>query len=685
MISSMSATPVTPILPGSCNDEDSERQLQRGGSSNPKATRGWQVDEQSSQPNSSATRWLEEALRLERIAISDNLQSQHKALMTQWILQFELASINSTGSDKSRQASNTCEIGFQPKLSETSTKVTSSPTTDSEPVMKRPPKTTLGGELSVDSDYDTAEDLNRNVVTASSRVSSPSVSSSCGEALATQTSPLAKSAMGKSESIQSPDSNMAIVPSQSSSFLKSMASTVSHRTKNRVNQLQKWNLLSRSRTTNLAGQMEGTRGAFFRRFLPIVSSPTFELASAAIIIANTVVMCVRAQYTGRVIAHAQGFAGHEESTAETWKGAYEAFEALEIMFGGIYLLEWTVRFSVLQIRFVKSFWCWWDACIVGGWMFTVLHAGRTSSIDPGMLRILRLLRVVRLARILRTFEVFDTLHLLLASLKACCTALVWSLAFLTVIMMLFALVLCTLMEPHLQDTSKPDRFQVFLYFGTFARSMMSVWYMTLGNPAPIVWLLVDNVSEWFILVFLVHHAVLGFAIITVVRAIFLHETLKVSQTDQEIMIRSKERQIAKNAIHMLRVFESGDTDSSGKLEFQEFNALVRDPKMHVFLEALGLDVRDAEEVFLLLDTQGEGELSISTLMDGFTRIKGTARSIDVVQVMDMIRKLESDITSLGKHMKVPMKPGRRGSTETEHGPSARGSSMENRLSRLSEW
>ena len=63
------------------------------------------------------------------------------------------------------------------------------------------------------------------------------------------------------------------------------------------------------------------------------------------------------------------------------------------------------------------------------------------------------------------------------------------------------------------------------------------------------------------------------------------------------------------------------------------------------MSAMELDVRDAEEVFVLLDIHAEGALSISTLMDGFTRLKGGAKSIDIVQTMEMIRRLDKDVAT----------------------------------------
>lgn len=326
----------------------------------------------------------------------------------------------------------------------------------------------------------------------------------------------------------------------------------------------------------------------------------------------------------------------------------------------MYTIEVLLKIVGLQSRFVYDAWCWFDTVIVAGWIYSMANSDQ-QSVDPTMFRLLRLLRLLRLARLLKTFQSFDVLHLLIGSLKASFNVLIWSVVFLGVVMIMFGLFLQMFLEVYIADASEDDRHQVFLHFGTFSRSMMSVWIVTLGNPAPIVWLLVNSVSEWFIVLFLVHHALLGFATITVVRAIFLHETLRVSQTDQEVMIREKERQISNNATHMLHLFEQADTDEDGHVTYEDFLTLIHNPKMKVFISALGLEVDDAEEAFILLDTNGDGELNIHTLMDGFTRLKGAARSIDIVQIIDMVRRVESDIKHMKNCIGCPRDP-RRGSS-----------------------
>merc|ERR1712025_1522426 len=104
----------------------------------------------------------------------------------------------------------------------------------------------------------------------------------------------------------------------------------------------------------------------------------------------------------------------------------------------------------------------------------------------------------------------------------------WSVVFLFLLMMTAAMVMHALLAGYISTDdqsshNKSTRFSVYLYFGTFTRAMVTMWEIALGNWVPVCRLLMNNVSEWFALVFLLWRAVVGFAIITTIRGVFLHE------------------------------------------------------------------------------------------------------------------------------------------------------------------
>merc|ERR1711972_105300 len=67
---------------------------------------------------------------------------------------------------------------------------------------------------------------------------------------------------------------------------------------------------------------------------------------------------------------------------------------------------------------------------------------------------------------------------------------------------------------------------------------------------------------------------------------------------------------------------------------EEFQAMAREhPQMSDFFDALFVDLEDAHLVFSLLDLDGGGKLAPAELVNGCTRLRGPARSLDLCLLM----------------------------------------------------
>merc|ERR1711862_266990 len=61
-----------------------------------------------------------------------------------------------------------------------------------------------------------------------------------------------------------------------------------------------------------------------------------------------------------------------------------------------------------------------------------------------------------------------------------------------------------------------------------------------------------------------------FAVLNVIRAIFLHETFKVAGTDDDLMIMQKQRQIREQTDKIERFFYEADATRDGYISYDEF-------------------------------------------------------------------------------------------------------------------
>jgi hypothetical protein len=266
-------------------------------------------------------------------------------------------------------------------------------------------------------------------------------------------------------------------------------------------------------------------------------------------------------------------------------------------------------------------------------------------------------KLARIMRVMRSNRLVESLKLLTASLQASYNTLGISLFVLLLIHSVAAMFLSQLVDPFLKSDTDPSdlhtqnvKHQVFAYYGTFWRSMITMFEITFANWAPTCRLLVDNVNEWFGLFFLLHRCIVGFAMLSVIQAVFIQQTMKSAQLDEDYMVQQKQREKDSYVAKLKALFKRLDTSGDGQLNWDEFHSLVSDTHMKFLMSALDVDVRDLESLFFLLE-DGGGSINADEFVDGLQRIKGPAQSLDMVNLLRIVERIEAKIAKM-KMMKT---------------------------------
>merc|ERR1712007_122789 len=89
--------------------------------------------------------------------------------------------------------------------------------------------------------------------------------------------------------------------------------------------------------------------------------------------------------------------------------------------------------------------------------------------------------------------------------------------------------------------SQDVRIQLFTYFGTFTRTMITMTELTLGNFVPVCRYLSEHIDEGYGHGILIYKVVVGFGMLKVMTGVFLHETFKAAGSDDELMVVQKKR------------------------------------------------------------------------------------------------------------------------------------------------
>ncbi|CAK0866450.1 unnamed protein product [Prorocentrum cordatum] len=220
--------------------------------------------------------------------------------------------------------------------------------------------------------------------------------------------------------------------------------------------------------------------------------------------------------------------------------------------------------------------------------------------------------------------------------------------------MVLALVLNYGLKAYVEDLliEEGNREDMFIYFGTFWRSFLSVIELTIGNWVPITRDLQELISPWLAFLVVIYRLIMEIAILKVVTGVFLHETFRVAKSDSELMIRGKMREDKLFKNKMASLFTEIDTDGNGKLSKDEFDNTFKHPRASLYLGALGLNYKDTEELWRLVVQEvgrspEDSEVSTSDLERVIGKIRGEGRSIDVVMILQQVHHLLATLADSG--------------------------------------
>merc|ERR1712032_171962 len=125
----------------------------------------------------------------------------------------------------------------------------------------------------------------------------------------------------------------------------------------------------------------------------------------------------------------------------------------------------------------------------------------------------------------------------MGTLKGSLAILFWAMLFILTCQTMFAFLLNNVIMTYylkpegdvIMDLEAQQR--VFNYFGTWTRSMWSMFELTFGNFKVIARVLSDDLSEWFWIFTISHKLVFGYAFLCTITGIFVKETFSVAECD----------------------------------------------------------------------------------------------------------------------------------------------------------
>jgi len=271
--------------------------------------------------------------------------------------------------------------------------------------------------------------------------------------------------------------------------------------------------------------------------------------------------------------------------------------------------------------------------------------------------LVRFARIAKAMRVIRTMSLFRQLRVLLSTIAMSFMSLLWSLTILFIFMLMFSLFLCQLMQGVVLDADEDNDLKrwVYRYYGSSTRALYTVFEITFSGGWPnYARPLVEQVGPVYGFVFFLYVTAVVFAMVRIISAIFLKDTLQTAANDADMMVQEKNHEVAAFTRKLAALFELADQSGDGQLSLEELENVLSCPKVKVWMSVLGVDTTETRNLFSLLD-DGDGLISYGEFVAGISHLKGTARSQDTFAIMRDCARINKNCEAVLAHCEAMAK------------------------------
>jgi len=236
---------------------------------------------------------------------------------------------------------------------------------------------------------------------------------------------------------------------------------------------------------------------------------------------------------------------------------------------------------------------------------------------------------------------------MIRSLLASVEALLWSFVVILFLQVCSGLTCCQMLSNYMQDESQDpeQRIRVFELFGTFNITMFTMFQVTFASWVGPTKLLMEQVSPWWGLYFILYRCVLFYAFGKVISAVFICETQRLVTKDHELQTLKLQERAQEFQLEMKAMFDELDESGDGRLSRSELRQMSTSPKVVRESKKLGVETTQFDDLFDLLESP-DGYIHKEGFLRGLPKLRGTASSLELFALHQIVRQMARDVESL---------------------------------------
>ncbi|CEM30911.1 unnamed protein product [Vitrella brassicaformis CCMP3155] len=371
--------------------------------------------------------------------------------------------------------------------------------------------------------------------------------------------------------------------------------------------------------------------------VPFVHTTRFKLCIGGVILLNAIFMGVQIDYMPENV---------KLQDRLEWY-------FIENCFLLVYVFEMCSRLYFERMSYFQDGWNLLDFTLVtlavlDTWVMETVRAVNSSEeggkVNLRLLSTLRIARMLRLVRLVRLLRVFKELWLIVEGFVKSLSTLGW----VTLLLFLF-IYICAILTTMMLGQPARESNNAYLddLFGYVPRSMFTLFTaLTLDGWSNDISRPVMEKDPLFSLFFIFFLMVTTFGLLNIVVGVIVENTLTLSKGNEETLRKRAEKEEQRILASLHQLFSRVDVSNDGHLTQEEFREALKDGLIRRRLHQLHLPADEVEQLFHMLDRDGDGMLSVSEFVGGILKVKRDVRTKDAIHTFVMARSALKRLTKV---------------------------------------
>merc|ERR1712048_1412466 len=227
-------------------------------------------------------------------------------------------------------------------------------------------------------------------------------------------------------------------------------------------------------------------------------------------------------------------------------------------------------------------------------------------------------------------------------------SLIWGLVLVSILICACGIVLTEIVQGLIEDEamSLETRRWAYTHFGTTSHACWTLFESTLtGSWVRFSRRTIDELSVLFAIFWVLYIIFVNFAVIRIISAMFLKQTMAVANADAESLAIAANKRMNQYCEELLAIFRIADADGTGTISKEEFTVMMLDDEVLNRFERLDLKPNEVEMLFTVL-SHGSGEADYEEFVHGAMKMKASARAIDTVVLQTNQKKMMEAIKQI---------------------------------------